>query len=65
MLKYKDFIAKINYIARSGCFYGEVINKDYLIVFQAENKQHLIEAFKIAVDQYLELQDGCLSKTLI
>ena len=55
MLKYKDFIAKITYIGRSGCFYGEVINKDCLIVFQAEQKQHLLDAFKTAVDQYLEL----------
>jgi predicted HicB family RNase H-like nuclease len=55
MLKYKDFIAKITYIGRSGCFYGEVINKDCLIVFQAEQTQHLMEAFKTAVDQYLEL----------
>ncbi len=56
MLKYKDFIAKINFISRSSCFYGEVINKDCLIVFQAEQKKDLTEAFKIAVDQYLETE---------
>ena len=55
LLKYKNFIAEINYIGRTGCFCGEVINnKNCLIVFQAQHQQKLAEAFKIAVEQYLE-----------
>lgn len=55
MLKYKNFIAKINYISKTSCFYGEVINNNNLIHFQSEEQQLLAEAFKTAVDQYLEL----------
>ena len=55
LLKYKNFIAEINYISRTGCFCGEVVNnnEDGLIIFQAEHQQKLAEAFQIAVEQYL------------
>ncbi len=55
ILKYKKFIAEINYISRTGCFYGEVINSSDLIIFQAEYKKDLEESFKIAAEQYLAL----------
>ncbi len=58
LLKYKNFIAEINYISRSGCFYGEVINQDCLIIFQAEYQQDLPEAFKIAVEQHIEFLES-------
>jgi predicted HicB family RNase H-like nuclease len=54
MLQYKDFIAKISYLSLADCFYGEVINQDCLIIFQAEQKEDLLEAFKVAVDQHLD-----------
>ena len=34
LIKHKNFMAKINYISRTGCFYGEVINCNDLIIFQ-------------------------------
>lgn len=51
-IKCKDFIAQINYIPKTKCFYGEIMNCLDLIIFQAEHKHDLQEAFKIAVDQY-------------
>lgn len=54
MLTYKNFIAEINYIARTSCFYGEVINVHDLIIFQAEYKKDLAASFKSAAEQYHE-----------
>ena len=53
LIYYQDFIADIQYISRTGCFYGEVINQNCFIIFQAEYKSDLKETFKIAVEQYL------------
>lgn len=53
LIKYNTFIAEVNYIGRTSCFYGEVINCDNLLIFCAENKQDLQSAFIIAVKQYL------------
>lgn len=65
LLKYKNFIAEINYMSYARCFYGEVINinKDSLIVFQAEYKKDLEAAFKIAVEQYIEFIGGAIDLT--
>lgn len=65
LLKYKNFIAEINYISLTSCFYGEVINQDCLIIFQAEYKKDLEEAFKIAVEQYIEFMDSIGSSAQI
>ena len=60
LLEYKGFIATVNFISRTACFYGEVINnKDGFIIFQAELNKDLKEAFNIAVDQYLEYIGMC------
>lgn len=52
-IQYKDFIAEISYISRTGCFYGEVINCSDVIIFHAEHNKDLQELFCIAVEQYL------------
>ena len=57
LIKHKNFMAKINYISRTGCFYGEVINCNDLIIFQTENKEDLQPAFIVAVEQYLTYLD--------
>lgn len=57
LIKHKNFMAKINYISRTGCFYGEVINCNDLIIFHTENKENLQPAFIVAVEQYLTYVD--------
>ena len=47
LLKYKNFVAEINYISLTSCFYGEVITQYGLIIFQAEYKKDLEQAFSI------------------
>lgn len=52
-INYKGYIGKVFFSPDAGAFYGEVLNSEDLIVFQAANPQTIVEAMQMAVDQYL------------
>lgn len=52
-IEYKKFVARIWYSADVGGFYGEVINSEIFIAFQANTLQTCREAMQEAVDDYL------------
>jgi predicted HicB family RNase H-like nuclease len=52
-IQYKGYIGKILFSADTTSFYGEVINSENLIAFQAPNPQSAIQAMQEAVDHYL------------
>ena len=52
-IHYKGYCAKTLFTAEADIFYGEVINCEDLIVFQAKTLQTLEKAMQEAVNQYL------------
>jgi len=52
-IRYKGFIAKIFFSADVGMFYGEVLNADHLITFQALNLDEAKQILYEVIDHYL------------
>jgi len=52
-ISYKGFVARILYSADIGTFYGEILNAELLMVFQASTLQGCREAMHFTVDEYL------------
>ena len=52
---YKGFSSKILFSSEANAFYGEVINTDTHIAFQAETIENIILAMQSAIDRYLQL----------
>jgi predicted HicB family RNase H-like nuclease len=55
VLKYKEFMGSVHYSAEDDVFFGKLIGVDDLITFEGESIQELKDAFKEAVDDYVEL----------
>ena len=53
-ITYKGFKGTFAFCGVTGCYYGEVIDREVLISFQASYPNAAIQAMHQAVDQYLE-----------
>ena len=53
MMKYKEYIGKVELDDEAGIFHGEVINTRDVITFQGETDADAIKAFQESVDDYL------------
>jgi predicted HicB family RNase H-like nuclease len=53
-MKYKGYIARIEYSDEDGCFVGHMAGTSYVVGFHAETVAELRSAFEEAVDDYLE-----------
>ena len=54
MMKYKGYIAKVEYDSDARLFHGEVIGLKDTITFQGTNPEELEREFKKSVDVYLD-----------
>ncbi len=54
MMKYKGYIAKVEYDSDAKLFHGEVIGLKDTITFHATNPEELELEFKKSVDVYLD-----------
>ena len=55
VLKYKDCIATIHFSSEDDIFYGKIAGIDDLISFEGSSVEELKDAFREAVEDYLEL----------
>jgi predicted HicB family RNase H-like nuclease len=53
-LKYKDYLATINYSAEDDVFYGRVFGINDLVTFEGTSVSGLKKAFQEAVNDYIE-----------
>lgn len=53
VLKYKNYIATIEFSSEDGCLFGKIEHINDLILFDGENAQEVEQAFHEAVDNYL------------
>lgn len=53
-MKYKGYIAKIEYDDEDSLFYGEVVNVSDVIDFKGSSVEELRESFQDSIDSYLE-----------
>ena len=54
-LKYKDFVATLEFSDVDNVFYGKILGINDLILFEGSSIDELNKAFKEAVEDYLEL----------
>ena len=54
-LKYKDFVATLEYSDADNVFYGKILGINDLILFEGSSTDELKHAFEEAVEDYLEL----------
>lgn len=55
VLKYKDFVATLDFSDADNVFYGKILGINDLILFEGSSIDELNKAFKEAVEDYLEL----------
>jgi len=53
MLKYKNYIAMVDFDDEADIFHGEVINMSDVITFQGRTTEELRSAFRESIDDYL------------
>ncbi|HEY8781078.1 MAG TPA: type II toxin-antitoxin system HicB family antitoxin [Mucilaginibacter sp.] len=53
-LKYKDYLATINYSSEDDVFYGKIFGINDLVTFEGTSVSGLKKAFREAVDDYIE-----------
>jgi len=53
-MKYKDYIARVDFDESSGLFHGEVINLRDVITFEGESVTELKKSFKDSIEDYLD-----------
>lgn len=53
-LKYKDYVAKIEFSAEDLIFYGKIEGLSDLVTFECENSKEVYDIFKSTVDEYIE-----------
>jgi predicted HicB family RNase H-like nuclease len=53
MMKYKDYLARVEYDASADIFHGEVINTRDVITFQGKSVEEIKRAFEDSVEDYL------------
>jgi len=54
MMKYKEYIGKVEYDPEAKIFHGEVIGLNDVITFQGTNPEELEKAFKDSIEDYLD-----------
>ena len=54
MMKYKEYIAKVEFDDSAGLFHGEVVNLRDVITFAGKTGGELRKAFRDSVNDYLE-----------
>lgn len=54
-LKYKDFVASLDYSDADNVFYGKILGISDLILFEGSSIDELKHAFEEAVEDYIEL----------
>lgn len=54
MLRYKNYVGKVEYDGESKIFYGVVINLKDVITFQGTSVDEIEKAFRESIDDYLE-----------
>lgn len=54
-LKYKDFVATLEFSDADNIFYGKILGINDLILFEGSSIDELNKAFKEAVEDYLDL----------
>lgn len=54
MMKYKEYVAKVEFDDEAEIFHGEVVNLKDVITFQGKSVSELKKAFKDSVNDYLE-----------
>lgn len=52
MMRYKDYLARVEYDDESNIFHGEVINTRDVITFQGKSVEGLKKAFEDSVEDY-------------
>lgn len=55
VLKYKEYIGTVHFSAEDEAFYGKVEGVEDLVSFEGRDVKELKEAFKEAVEDYIEL----------
>ena len=55
MMKYKEYIGKVEFDDEANIFHGEVVGIRDVITFQGEDVRELRQAFEESVDDYLAL----------
>ena len=58
MMKYKGYVAKVEFDDEGEVFYGEVINLRDVITFEGESVAELKQAFEDSVEDYLAFCEG-------
>jgi predicted HicB family RNase H-like nuclease len=53
-MKYKGYVAEVEFDEKAGLFHGEVINLRDVITFEGKTVDELRQAFQDSVDDYLE-----------
>ena len=54
MMKYKDYVAKVEYDEEADLLHGEVVNIRDVITFKGRSVDELHQAFEASVEDYLE-----------
>ena len=54
MMRYKDYLGRVELDDEAGLFHGEVVNTRDVITFQGRSVGELRQAFQDSVDDYLE-----------
>lgn len=52
LLKYRKLAVSLYYCPKTKVFYGEILNTENCITFQATTRRRAIEAMRMAVDAY-------------
>ena len=55
VIKYKGYLAKIEFSAEDMCLHGKIDGISDLVTFEADNASEIEKEFQSAVDDYLEL----------
>ena len=54
MMRYKDYLGRVEFDDEAGIFHGEVVNTRDVITFQGRSVDELRQAFHDSVDDYLD-----------
>ncbi len=56
MMKYKEYLARVEFDGEADIFHGEIINLRDVITFQGKTTDELKQAFEDSVEDYLEFR---------
>ena len=54
ILRYKNYVATVQFSEEDGCFTGHVEGIDSVVSFEGQNDDELKQAFRDAVESYLD-----------